>query len=101
MLKVTVFVICSLVVALHVFVAVSTNDASWVSRSGSSFVAVGLLLESWKIITTPLADDMPFWSSQSGHSALRTSVLIIIVGTLIQGYGDLVFTKIRLLVNIL
>ncbi|MEK9824733.1 MAG: hypothetical protein VW395_00310, partial [Methylotenera sp.] len=64
----------------------------WASRSGSAIVAVGLLLESWKIIKTQRKDDMPFWVSQAGHSALRASILIIIVGTIIQGYADMVLT---------
>jgi len=93
--KFAVFVICSLVFLVHVFIAIITNEASWVARSGTSVVAVGLLLESWKIIATPRADDMPLWDSQLGHSALRASVLIIVIGTLVQGYGDLVFTIIR------
>lgn len=63
--------------------------------SKSAVVAVGLLLESWKILITERADDMPFYSTQPGHSALRMSILIIIFGTLIQGYGDLVFSAMR------
>jgi hypothetical protein len=35
------------------------------------------------------ADDMPFWQSQEGHTALRYSVIIICIGTIIQGYADL------------
>ena len=86
---------CMLVFGVHLVAALITGNATWVSRSGAAVVAVGLLLESWKILITERADDMPFWSTQPGHSALRMSILIIIFGTLIQGHGDLVFSAMR------
>jgi hypothetical protein len=92
MSKSAVVASCLLVFGVHLVVALITGNAAWVSRSGASVVGVGLLLESWKILITERADDMPFWSDQSGHSALRMSILIIIFGTLIQGYGDLFFS---------
>jgi hypothetical protein len=98
MSKSAVIASCLLVFGVHLVVALITGNATWVSRSGASVVAVGLLLESWKILITERADDMPFWSTQTGHSALRMSILIIIFGTLIQGYGDLFFSAMRRLV---
>lgn len=91
MAQLVVFISCLAVFAGHVALAVYSGEAAWASRSGSAIVAVGLLLESWKLLTTPRADDMPMWSSPEGHSAIRASVVIIIVGTLIQGYADLTF----------
>lgn len=93
--KTIVFWCCILAFALHLLIAVKTDDPYWISRSGASIVAVGLLLQTWKILTTRRADDMPFWNTQSGHADLRASIFILISGTLLQGYGDLIFSAIK------
>jgi len=75
----------------HAGLAAYTCDSSWLQRSGSMVVAIGLLLESWQILTTPSCDDMAFWRTPEVHSAVRASVIIIIIGTLLQGYADIPF----------
>lgn len=84
-------IICVLIFVLHVYLGWQYCDWTWITRSGASIVAVGILLESWKLLMTSHADDMPIWRSQEGHAAIRAAILIVCVGTLIQGYGDLLF----------
>ncbi len=93
MKQVTVASVCFGIFLAHVALAVHSCDWLWVSRSGTSIVAVGLLMESWNLLTTPKHDEMLVWSTPEGHSALRASVVIIIVGTLVQGYADLPFAS--------
>lgn len=86
-----IFSICVLIFFLHVWLGWWNCNWTLVNRSGAAIVAVGILLETWKILTTPKADNMPFYQGQEGHSAIRSAVLIICVGTLIQGYADIPF----------
>jgi hypothetical protein len=83
--------VCTLIFLIHVWLGWKICDWSWISRSGASIVVVGVLLEAWKVLIIARADDMPFWQSQEGHTALRYSVIIICFGTVIQGYADLPF----------
>lgn len=87
------FFICLSILGVHVVWSIVECDPQLVSRSGSAIVAIGLIIESWKVINTPRKDNMPMWGDQNGHSALRASIIIIVFGTLIQGYADLIFTK--------
>jgi len=86
-----VLLVCAAIFLVSVWFGWRTCDWSWVQRSGTLIVAVGVLLESWKVIITPRADGMPFWQTQEGHSAIRAAVLVVCVGTFIQGYADLPF----------
>lgn len=63
-------------------------DWSSVTRSGTVVVAAGILLEYWQLLRTTSADKMPFWTSQSGHEAARVAIVVVCLGTLLQGYGD-------------
>lgn len=80
--------ICVAILIANVWIAWTTCDWSWVTRSGTLIVAAGVLLESWHILKTARADDMPFWGSQSAHTAIRVAIGIVCVGTIVQGYGD-------------
>lgn len=86
-----VFTVCVAIFLLHVGLGWLTCEWSWVQRSGTLIVAVGVLMESWKVLTTPRTDNMPFWLTPEGHSAIRAAVIIVCVGTIIQGYADLLF----------
>ena len=77
-------------IAISCFISWITCDWKWFSRSGSLIVIAALITEYWKVITTPLADNMPFWTTPEGHSAMRAAILFICIGTLIWGFGDLV-----------
>jgi len=63
-------------------------DWSWVTRSGTFIVAVGIFLESWLVLKTPRAGNMPFYGGQSAHTAIRVAIVIVCFGTIVQGYGD-------------
>lgn len=79
---------CLAIFAVNVWIAWETCEWSWVTRSGTLIVAAGVLLESWLILKTSQNGDMPFFGSQSGHTAIRVAVVIVCLGTVVQGYGD-------------
>ena len=81
--------ICLAILGAHVWLAWTTCNWSWVTRSGTLIVVAGILWESWLILKTPRADDLPFFGpSQAAHTAIRVAIVIVCVGTLVQGYGD-------------
>lgn len=86
--------VTSLIFLGHVLTAWSDCDWSIVQRSGAVVVAIAILFEGWTILKTPITEDMPQWSRQQTHSLARSAVVILIVGSLIQGYGDVLFRAI-------
>ena len=86
---------CAGIFAAHIWLGWLTCDWAWVTRSGTLVVATGILLESWLILKTPRADDMPAWTNQPGHTAIRVAIVIVCIGTIVQGYGDLPFRLLR------
>lgn len=54
-----IFILCGLIFLGHLWAGWATGDCSWLTRSGTSIVAVGVLLESWKVITLARADADP------------------------------------------
>lgn len=69
-------------------------DWSHVTRSGAVVVTAGILLEYWKLLQTTSVDETPFWGTQSAHDATRVAIVVVCLGTLIQGYGDWVASSI-------
>lgn len=84
------FPACLSIFSSSIVLSIHYCDWGLAQRSGTLIVAVGLLLESWKLITTSDPGEMPMWSTKEAHSALRASVAVIVIGTLIQGYADLI-----------
>lgn len=79
---------CLGILGVNIWLSWLTCDWSWISRSGTLIVVAGILLEGWLVLKTPRYGDMPFWNSQAGHTAVRVGIVIVCLGTLIQGYGD-------------
>lgn len=65
-------------------------DYTQVARAGALVVGFVVLSEGWIIITTPNPGNLPMWTNPAAHTAARLAIALICVGTLIQGYGDLV-----------
>ncbi len=82
--------ICLVFLGANVWFSWATCDWSWITRSGTFIVAAGVLWESWPILKTPRVGDLPFYGSQAAHTAVRVAIVIVCVGTLVQGYGDFV-----------
>lgn len=80
--------------AAHIGAAFHYKDPTWIDRAGASIVVAGLILEGWKYLITSNSGKMPMFGSPEGHSAIRTGLFIIIIGTAIQAYGGPIFTKI-------
>lgn len=81
--------LCITFLASGVWIARSTGDWSYVARSGALIVVAAVLLEALPVLLAPRADDVPMWESPESHSAIRISILLICLGTLLQGFGDI------------
>ena len=70
---------------------VSYVRADWLifSRAGALIVVLGVFLEYWPIIIQPDHGKMPFWRSDDSHTAARIAAIVVCIGTLIWGFGDL------------
>jgi len=75
---------------LGAFLSWQYCDWSLFPRTGVFGVCLGLAKEGWDLLTEPNQDKTFFWGSQHGHNAQRTALLIIVVSTLVWGFGDLV-----------
>jgi hypothetical protein len=69
-----------------------TNNWVWFSRSGSLLIFYAIFLEYLPTIKTKNVNDRLFWGDQEGHTSVRYSAIIVLVGTLIWGFGDLIGT---------
>lgn len=87
-LQIAIVLACVAIFAGHIWIAWKCCDWSLINRSGAAVVVVAVLSESSTILRTPRVDNMSFWGSQAGHTAVRVSIVVICLGTLIQGYGD-------------
>lgn len=78
---------------LVVFVWLATQTCKWdlISRSGSLIVVLAIVGEGWTVLSTPDFGKLSFWGTQSAHTAVRASIVLICFGTLVQGYGDILF----------
>lgn len=83
-----IILLCIAIVVAHIFVPWKYCQFWLVGSSGALVVALAVMIEGWKILTTPSLDDMPFWGSPEAHTAGRVVVVLVTVGTLIQGYGE-------------
>jgi hypothetical protein len=76
-------------IALIVFwqISKSVNDWTWFARSGSILVCIGVITASYEIKGRMEKSNAPnTYSSQT----IILEALIVIVGTLVWGFGDLV-----------
>ncbi|OFW26678.1 MAG: hypothetical protein A3H97_00785 [Acidobacteria bacterium RIFCSPLOWO2_02_FULL_65_29] len=63
-------------------------DLAVVNRYGTLIVIAGVAVDYWPVLTTSKADDLSFWRSQEGHDATRSAIVVVCLGTLVQGFGD-------------
>lgn len=87
--------ICSAIFLASIWLSWRTCNGSWINSSGTLIVIAGIVLEGWKLLTIKRADDMTWWRTQESHTAIRVALLIVIVGTLVQGYGDFLLGLLR------
>ncbi len=67
-----------------------TEEWLWVSRGGSAVVAVGVLMEGWPLLKINRSNDSPGWLEDKALRAIQNLTLVIVLGTLVNGYGDVV-----------
>ncbi len=82
------------ILVIGILIAVSvlsifTHNCSWIICAGALIIILGIVVESWEIITKRNADDLLFWKSQEAHTSKRHAILLIILGTLVAGFGAL------------
>jgi hypothetical protein len=70
--------------------SVFISDWAAFSRSGSLIVVSAILLEYWPYIRTNDAGEMPFYHTQPTHDSIRHGAILVCIGTLIWGFGDLI-----------
>jgi len=62
----------------------------WLSRVSSIAVILGILIESWDLLTVKKSDGPTFASVNRALGSTRTVVIILCLGTFIAGFGDLI-----------
>jgi surface polysaccharide O-acyltransferase-like enzyme len=89
MKQVAIVISCAAIAAGGVVLGYMRCDWSALPRSGALVVVVAILSEYWVVLTTPSPDQMPFWTTTEGHTATRVAIVLMAIGTLMQGFGDL------------
>ena len=82
--------ICLVILGASVWLAWIACEWSRVTRAGTLIVGAGIFWESWPILRTSRVGDLPHYGDQAAHTAIRVAIVIVCIGTLVQGYGDLV-----------
>ena len=77
------------VLAIGFWLAWYEGDCSHAARAGAMVVGIVVLVEGWILLVTKNPGNMPFWRNPASHSAARIAIVLIFIGTIFQGYGDL------------
>ena len=78
-----------ILIAASCFSAI-THNCTWISRSGTFIIVLGIVVESWELLKTRRVDSLRFWTTQEGNNSLRNAIRLIIFGTFVAGFGDLI-----------
>lgn len=68
--------------------SIVTCQAWILPASGALIVVAGIMLEYGSILRTRWSEDLDFWTTQRGLEATQMAIVIVVFGTLIQGFGD-------------
>jgi hypothetical protein len=88
MKHVALWIVSVLLILLSAIIPAADSRCAWISRAGGLIVTLGILWESWPLLTTARADDLPMWTSPEAHSAVRHAILVTCFGTLIWAYAE-------------
>jgi hypothetical protein len=87
-LQIRIISLCIAIVVVNIFLAREYCQFWLIGSSGALVVAISVMVEGWIIFTTPRVDDLPGWTDPKQHTAARVTLVLVSVGTLIQGYGE-------------
>lgn len=62
-------------------------DLEIINRYGTLIVIVALVVDYWPLLRTKIAENLPAWRGQEAHDANTAAILIVCLGTLVQGFG--------------
>lgn len=83
-------ILCCIVVTIFTTISVISNNWNWFARSGALLVIIAIVTEYLPTLKTKKADEMLAWTNQDDHNATRVAATLVVAGTLIWGFGDLV-----------
>jgi hypothetical protein len=83
--NVAFWLICVLAIGVS---ATCPDRCEWIARAGGFIVAFGIGWQSWPILTTRRRNNLAFWGTQEGHTAIRHAIVAAIFGTLLWAYGE-------------
>lgn len=81
---------CVLVAMVFAGISVVTKDWTWFARSGSIIVIIAIITEYLPTIREGNVQKTKFWPQQEDHSSTRAAACLVMMGTGIWGFGDLV-----------
>lgn len=82
--------ICSVVAVVFVWISFVTRDWTWFARSGSVIVIVAIVTEYMPTLREGNVQNTKFHPQQEDHSSTRVAAYLVMIGTGIWGFGDLV-----------
>jgi hypothetical protein len=65
-------------------------DWTWFARSGSVIVILAIITEYLPTLREGNVQNIKFWAQQEDHSSTRVAAWLVMIGTGIWGFGDLV-----------
>lgn len=78
------------IVVLCGAVGVILDSSKWLPHSGAAVVFIGVFIESRGRLLKPNVDEKVFWTNQRLHNSDRTAIVIVLLGTLVWGFGDII-----------
>ena len=82
--------ICSAVAVVFAWISFVTTDWTWFARSGSVIVILAIITEYLPTLREGNVQNTKFWPQQEDHSSTRVAAYLVMIGTGIWGFGDLV-----------
>ena len=81
--------ICLVVAVVFAWISFVTTDWMWFARSGSVIVILAIVTEYLPTLREGNVQNTKFWAQQEDHSSTRVAAYIVMSGTAIWGFGDL------------
>jgi len=82
--------VSSVVAVVFIWISFVTTDWAWFARSGSVIIIVAIVTEYLPNLREGSVQNTRFWPQQEDHSSMRVAAYLVMIGTVIWGFGDLV-----------
>lgn len=82
--------LCVIVAIIFAILSYKKNDWLWFSRSGALIVVIAIFVEYIPTLVVKNVMETKYYPQQIDHDSTRTSAVLVVLGTLIWGFGDLI-----------